>query len=301
MRRLAFTLIELLVVVAIIALLMSVLLPALSRARESAKSVKCVSNMRQIGTAMHMYFNEFGEWFPFARDEWRSPYYQHGLYYGGHPGRQSPAQPGEWWGYTDPFIRDTPAGRPFNRYLYSDLPKYDVQPTDPQFEIVRNLPVYECPSDVGGAWNVESNGYVDWNHSEYRYTGTSYTPNYQFVKYWAFKYFVDRNDYRPWMHQANAVIRDKLRRDAAHFVMLYEDNMDYGLWMRTARFGWHKRSKYHTLMFLDGHSAHMFVDTEHGPRGNGWHTDSPTHDYAYAFWTNPDDPDYRYRDLDPLP
>jgi type II secretory pathway pseudopilin PulG len=62
----AFTLVELLVVTGIIAVLVGVLIPVLSRARENARRVGCASNMRQLATAFLMYANDNRQRFPFS-------------------------------------------------------------------------------------------------------------------------------------------------------------------------------------------------------------------------------------------
>lgn len=63
-----FTLVELLVVIAIIALLAALLGPALKSAREQARSIACMSNLKQVGLALNNYANDYNGWAPYSYD-----------------------------------------------------------------------------------------------------------------------------------------------------------------------------------------------------------------------------------------
>jgi prepilin-type N-terminal cleavage/methylation domain-containing protein/prepilin-type processing-associated H-X9-DG protein len=112
----AFTLVELLVVIGIIAVLMAILLPALSRSREQANTVKCMSNLRQLHTASEIYSNMF-----------------HGFVLPSTAGTGS-ARNFNWWGIEV-------LGQTFN------VQRFGTSGTDQQAAVDRIAKMIDCPSN----------------------------------------------------------------------------------------------------------------------------------------------------------
>ena len=76
-ERQGFTLLELMVVISIIAVLASLLLPALARVKARSKQATCINNLGQINVAVHLYADDFGDVFPPPASDWLSNAFTH--------------------------------------------------------------------------------------------------------------------------------------------------------------------------------------------------------------------------------
>ena len=123
-RRKAFTLVELLVVIGIIALLISILLPTLRRAKESAMRALCMSNHRQLMIAVIMYTSDWKGTLPFCN-------------WGGGDANGVPGWPG--WLYWEKYRKTPGGGNSAARYVESDVE------TGVLWKYLRNRKVYRCP------------------------------------------------------------------------------------------------------------------------------------------------------------
>ncbi|HWL95023.1 MAG TPA: prepilin-type N-terminal cleavage/methylation domain-containing protein [Phycisphaerae bacterium] len=276
----AFSLLELLVVLAITSIVLAILLPSLSAARESANATKCLVNLREIGAASLMYMDDEG----YPTQPWHMGLNAGGadidkvseFVFGGF--QVDPVHP--VLGQRVDIRKIATIDRPYNRYIAPQLCNGPVQ-------------TYVCPSDSFAvssfpadpcAVPVRSENVASWSIN-----GNSYAINWNWLAAppWSNKPSI-YSDLNLISAAGREMLRLKVGGDAANFVLHMESTMNSMMQdgrpadgsagqscLQQLGIGWHKRYSRYSMSFLDGHSEHRFIDTRF------------SRDTGYDLWPEP--------------
>lgn len=280
LRIRAFSLLELLVVLAISAIVLAILVPSLSAAREAANVARCLSNLREIGRSSYMYMEDEGQ----PTQPWHLGFDFGGAdidrvseyVYGGF--RVEKIHP--VLGVKVDVRKIQTNDRPYNRYLAPMMCEGPVQ-------------TYMCPSDSFTVTSfpddpcavpVRSDNAPTWSLN-----GNSYAINWNWLtsQPWLNKVTIYRD--LPKMSSAGReLLRLKVGGAASEFIINMEGPMNAR--MQDARpadgsagqsctqelgFGWHRRFSRYSVSFLDGHADYRFIDTRF------------SRDRGYDLWPEP--------------
>ena len=268
-NRRAFTLVELLVVIAIIALLISILLPSLARAREQAKSMKCLGNLHDMGSAGFSYAADDPSDLlipvhPNATLNNTSNYVSGSRRcFGGKSGSSDYADGFFATGYDDNdgmHVGFGPPTRPLNRHIFKGAmaDRWGQEPEDRRLDEELVLEAFKCPSDVGfeerdtavpSTYQTESKFGV----SLYDLYGSSYQTGAPLI---------GRPNNNETLSAIGAWMRPMSQIPNPSRVLLLSESKNRGneYWNSWAfggdryNWGWHGKIRTHNHTFADGHA-----------------------------------------------
>lgn len=243
-RRAGFSLIELLVVVSLIAMVVGLLLPVLSRVRGASRLAGCFSNLRQLGIAMEAYLADHDGGMPVGAPIY--PDWYRGYTFGGR--------------MVDPESRlrsgsheaPPPYARPLNAYVSERDRLGRADSTEEELDRI-DMPVYHCPADT--QFNYQEKFWADeayFTMSNYDAAGTSYSFNVIWQD-------VERFEDKP--AKGFRHLRQARMEMPTLFSPILDDSSEWALWRRRLNsIPHHGRKGTHNLLFFDGHTDAVEID-----------------------------------------